>query len=403
MLTVAEILCELVAVPSVSALSNLPLLDTITALLETHGWETRRFPFFADDGVEKANLLAVPRRFIDSLPNLDLLFVCHTDTVPYRHGWPAATRLEERAGFLHGCGACDVKGSLAALLAAALQVDASALAAPVGFAFTADEEVGCIGATRFVASGAVRPRRVIVCEPTSLRPATAGKGYGLAEVRVSGREAHSAFPGKGVSAIAIAARLIVAIEQLAESTGQPADSRFDPPRATFNVGVLQGGTAKNIIAGECKFLVEWRPLPQQKPRECGHRLERLAAEIEAVYPNCTIEVNILRADPGFQNPANSGLGPFLGRMLGLPETGISFGSEATRFNAIAEEVVVIGPGNMETAHSERECVPVQELKLWTETVKNILLYGCHDQSQIQRPDSVVATECASDVAPQSLR
>ena len=176
MLTAAEILRELVAVPSVSALSNLPLLDTITALLETHGWETRRFPFLADDGVEKANLLAVPRRFIDSLPNLDLLFVCHTDTVPYRHGWPAATRLEERDGFLHGCGACDVKGSLAALLAAALQVEASALSIPVGFAFTADEEVGCIGATRFVAGGAVRPRRVIVCEPTSLPPGDRGQG-----------------------------------------------------------------------------------------------------------------------------------------------------------------------------------------------------------------------------------
>ena len=398
--TATEILQKLVAVPSVSALSNLPLLDVITAHIERHGWEIRRFPFVAEDGVEKANLLAVPRQFVSSLPTLDLLFVCHTDTVPYRRDWPAATRLEERDGFLHGCGACDVKGSLACLLAAALQVEASALPVPVGFAFTADEEVGCIGATRFVASGAVRPRRVIVCEPTSLRPATAGKGYGLAEVCVSGREAHSAFPGKGVSAIAIAAGLILAVEKLAESAGQPVDSRFDPPRATFNVGVVQGGTAKNIVAGECKFLVEWRPLPQQDPQECGHSLKRLAAEIDAAHPNCTIEVRILRADPGFRNPAESDLGPFLGRMLGLPETGISFGSEATRFNAIAEEVVVIGPGDMETAHSERECVSVQELNLWSETVKNILLYGCHDRSEIQRSDSLAAAERASGAAPQ---
>jgi acetylornithine deacetylase len=400
--TAAEILRELVAVPSVSAISNLPLLDTITALIEGHGWEIRRFPFLAEDGGEKANLLAVPRQFVSSLPTLDLLFVCHTDTVPYRHDWLVATRLEERDGFLHGCGACDVKGSLAALLAAALQVDASALPIPVGFAFTADEEVGCIGATRFVASGAVRPRSVVVCEPTSLRPATAGKGYGLAEVRVSGREAHSAFPGKGISAITIAAQLIVAIEKVAESAGQPADSRFDPPRATFNVGVVQGGTAKNIIAGECRFLVEWRPLPQQEPQECGYSLKRLAAEIEAAHPNCTIEVRILRADPGFQNAEDSKLGLLLGRMLGLPETGISFGSEATRFNAIAEEVVVIGPGDMETAHSERECVPVEELNLWTETVKNLLLYGCQGerQNQTQRPDSVAAVECAS--VPRSV-
>ena len=109
--TAAEILRELVAVPSVSALSNLPLLDTVTSLIERHGWETRRFPFLAGDRVEKANLLAVPRQFVSSLPDLDLLFVCHTDTVPYRHDWPSATRLEERDGFLHGCGACDVKGA----------------------------------------------------------------------------------------------------------------------------------------------------------------------------------------------------------------------------------------------------------------------------------------------------
>ena len=124
--------------------------------------------------------------------------------------------------------------------------------------------------------------------------------------------------------------------------------------------------------------------------------------METAHPNCAIEVRILRADPGFQNPADSKLGPFFGRMLGLPETGISFGSEATRFNAIAEEVVVIGPGDMETAHSERECVPIQELNLWTETVKNLLLYGCQGerQNQTQRSESVAAEECAS--VPRSV-
>jgi acetylornithine deacetylase len=374
--TAAEILRDLVAIPTVSALSNLPLLDIVGGLLEPHGWAIQRFPFAADDGVAKANLLAVPSQFSNSLPNLDLLFVCHTDTVPYRQDWSTATQLEERDGFLHGCGACDVKGSLAALLAAALQVDASVLRVPVGFAFTADEEIGCVGAKKFVASGAARPRSVIVCEPTSLRPATAGKGYGLAEVHITGREAHSAFPAKGVSAIGIAAQLIAAIEQLAKSTGQLEDHRFNPPHTTSNVGILHGGTAKNIIAGECKFLVEWRPLPQQKPQEYGQYLQRLAAEIEAAHPDCVIEVTILRADPGFANAATSGLGSFLSRMLGRAETGISFGSEATRFSAISEEVVVIGPGDMETAHSERECVSLQELSLWAEAVKNLLLHGC---------------------------
>ena len=104
---------------------------------------------------------------------------------------------------------------------------------------------------QMVAGGLVRARRVIVCKPASLLPATAGKGYGLAEICVLGHETQSAFPRKGTSAIDVAAHLTVAIQQLAEAEGQLPDPRFDPPCTTFNVGVMHGGTAKNIIAGDC--------------------------------------------------------------------------------------------------------------------------------------------------------
>ena len=375
MQSTSEILRTLVAIPSVSSVSNGPLLDAIAELLEPRGWYTQRLPYIAADGLEKANMLAVPQRFRDLLPEVDLLFICHTDTVPFRSEWAAATQLVEVDGQLHGCGSCDVKGSLAGLLSAALQVDMETLHTPVAFAFTAEEEIGCIGATRLVASGAIRPRRVIVCEPTSLRPATAGKGYGLAEVRVVGREAHSAFPEKGVSAISTAAQIIVKLEQWQQTSEKICDSLFSPPYTTFNVGVVGGGTAKNIVAGECNFLVEWRPVPGEDPRHGGQVIHQLAAEVASAYPQCRIDVRVLRADAGFANHSGSRLGSALSRMLGRPETGISFGSEATRFAALAEEAVVIGPGDMETAHSERECVPLGELEEWTEMVKRLLLHG----------------------------
>lgn len=375
MQSTAEILRTLVAIPSVSSVSNEPLLDTIAEILEPRGWYTQRLPYIAADGLEKANMLAVPHRFRDLLPNVELLFVCHTDTVPFRNEWGEATRLQEKDGQLHGCGSCDVKGSLAGLLSAALQVDVDALRMPVAFAFTAEEEIGCIGATRLVASGAIRPRRVVVCEPTSLRPATAGKGYGLAEVRVLGREAHSAFPEKGASAISTAAQIIVRLEQWQETSERVCNTLFSPPYTTFNVGVVGGGTAKNIVAGECTFLVEWRPIPGEDPRHGGQVVQQLAAEVASAHPQCRIEVRVLRADAGFANHSASRLGSALSSLLGRPETGISFGSEATRFAAVAEEAVVIGPGDMETAHSERECVPLSELEEWTETVKSLLLHG----------------------------
>ena len=377
MLTTVDILRSLVSIPSVSSLSNVPLLHAVSDLLKPCGWSVEWIPYTAADGVQKANLLALPTRFRDALPEIDLLFVCHTDTVPYRGSWAEATTLTERDGVLHGCGSCDVKGSLAGLLGASLAVDVEQMQSSVAFAFTSEEEIGCIGATRLAASGVVRPRRVVVCEPTSLHPATAGKGYGLAQVTVRGQEAHSAFPIRGVSAITIAAELILKIYQLVGCGNSEPDGRFTPPHTTFNVGLLHGGTAKNIIAGECRFQVEWRPLPSEDPAAGGERVRQLAAKIEAAHSGCSIEVEALRADSGFMDDPSAGetFGATLSLLLARPQTGISFGSEATRFASLGAEVVVIGPGDMETAHSERECVPIVELNAWTELVKHLLLQG----------------------------
>ena len=371
----SEILRKLVAIPSVSSLSNGPLLDVIEQMLVPCGWNTQRLEYVAADGVMKANLIAVPERFAASLPDVELLFVCHTDTIPYQATWGGATQLTEVDGLLHGCGACDVKGSLAGLLAAAMAVDTAELRASVAFAFTSEEEIGCIGATKVAASGALRPRRVIVCEPTSLRPAPAGKGYGLAEVRVTGAEAHSAFPAKGSSAILTAAQFIIGLESRLRSKESAKDLRFYPPVTTFNVGVIHGGSAKNIVAGDCQFLVEWRPIPSEDPREGGRMLQQLAEEIESERSPCKIEVKVTRADAGFENKPDSTLGAVLMAQLNREETGISFGSEATRFAPIAGEVVVIGPGDMETAHSERECVSIAELDEWTAAVTRWMLEG----------------------------
>jgi acetylornithine deacetylase len=159
---------------------------------------------------------------------------------------------------------------------------------------------------------------------------------------------------------------------------QPAsksDARFAPPVTTFNVGVLKGGTAKNIVAGACSFLVEWRPLPSEDPALGGFILKDIAATVALEHPACEVEVKVLRTDAGFANPASDLLGATLCRLLNRAETGISFGSEATRFAPIAQSVVVVGPGDMETAHSERERVPIDELEEWTSILKHLLLHG----------------------------
>jgi acetylornithine deacetylase len=368
-----EILRELVAIPSISAISNRPLVDAAVRILGESGWAAAQFPYRDAKGVEKVNVIASPSQQTTT-SEVDLAFVCHTDTVPFApEGWPGATELAERDGFLHGCGACDVKGSLAGILAAITQTPVEEGAGTVALVLTADEEVGCVGATHLLAAPVLRAKSVIVCEPTSLRPAIAGKGYGLAEVAVRGREAHSALPKEGASAIYAAAKMMLAVEARGKR-GAVRNDLFDPPWTTFNVGVVRGGTAKNIVPGECRFLVEWRPLPGEDPTAALGWLKGLAAETQREYPGCAVTVDGRRAEAGFAYPAHSSLAEKLTALLGQRATGISFGSEATRFAKVADEVVVIGPGDMHTAHSDRECIAIAELEAWTECVQQLLTH-----------------------------
>jgi acetylornithine deacetylase len=248
-----EILLDLVAIPSVSPLSNRPVIEYAEKHLA--GWRIKKYTYRDAGGPEKINLVATTK------PGLaELAFVCHTDTVPYDAAWTEAVRPVIRGGKLYGRGSCDVKGFLACVLAAVAQVK---VAKPLAVVLTADEEVGCVGAKFLARKKALRARHMVIGEPTGLRPVCAGKGYALAEIVVRGEEAHSAFPARGRSAIFDAARVVTALERVAKKLEARKNRSFDPPFTTLNVGLIQGGTAKNIIAGECRITVEWRPVPGQ--------------------------------------------------------------------------------------------------------------------------------------------
>lgn len=380
-MNVADILRELVAIPTPSSVSNVRLLEWVRTFLEAKGWTAQLLPYSDEHGVAKANLTARPRS--GDAP-IDLAFVCHTDTVPYAASWAEALRLQERDGNLHGCGSCDVKGALACFLAAVGEVEAAQVDAHVALLLTADEEIGCRGMERLLAGRELRIGCAIVSEPTSLRRGIAGKGYGLARVTVRGVEAHSAYPAEGVSAIAMAARMILDIEKLGRQGPRDEEQLFDPPYTTVNVGVIEGGTAKNIVAGTCSFLVEWRPLPADAPQRMQGELEGLAERVRAEFRGADVRVEPLRAEAGF---APAKVGPLQRKLAELDaaqgrtsasDVGISFGSEASRLARVADEVIVMGPGDMHTAHSERECVPVAELHAWTATLRALMIRAGQD-------------------------
>jgi len=287
----ADILRELVSIATPSAMSNLPLLHWVETFLKMRGWQVELFVWTDEAGVEKANLIARP--VISEMPDhIDLAFVCHTDTVPFAGDWPGALTLASHQGQLHGCGSCDVKGALACFLAAVSGFESIFISSGVALILTADEEIGCKGMDRLLASDRASNLRIasaIVSEPTSLRRGIAGKGYGLARVIVEGKEAHSAFPQQGRSAISVAARLISAIEDGMKI--EAADALFDPPRTTLNIGVISGGTAKNILAGSCTFLVEWRAIPGEDPGRVLAHIQTIAREVEASEPRVKIQIS----------------------------------------------------------------------------------------------------------------
>jgi acetylornithine deacetylase len=222
-------------------------------------------------------------------------------------------------------------------------------------------------------SALLQPKRVVIGEPTSLHPASAGKGYYLAEVVVSGREAHSALPKEGASAIYGAARVIVAIEECAARLAQEQHAFFTPGFTTVNVGTIHGGTAKNIVAGQCTFQVEWRPLPGQSEDAVLDTLTRAAEQLQQADPRFGCDIKVLRQQDGFETAATSELVQLIATLTGRSETSIPFGSEASLFANVADEVVVFGPGDMRTAHSARECVPIRELEQAVECLRTLMV------------------------------
>ncbi len=372
MTQVNETLAELVQIDSVSSRSNLKIIEYLESRCEKLNLVTKRFPYRDDHGVEKFNLIALSNETAE----VELALVGHTDTVPYDPHWTDATHLTERNGKLYGRGACDTKGFIAAALTAVQHVELSQLKKPLALIFTADEEIGLRGAKKLAEAKPLRVRYSIVGEPTSLKPIRAGKGYSLAEVIVRGREAHSAYPALGASAVFRAARLINRLEALAMQLKSDQHGAFDPPYTTLNIGLIHGGSAKNVLAGECRFTLEWRPIPSQPSDHVLSLFKTAIQEETQSDPDFQCELDASRADSGFETAPDSPLIKLLETATGFESGTVAFGTEAAQMMALGSEAVVIGPGDIREAHRTGEFVPVDELQRCAEILKQAVEKLC---------------------------
>ena len=371
-----QTLAELVKIDSVSSRSNAEIIAYVERRCEALNLKHQRYSYRDQQGVEKINLIALAGTDFSSDTQVELALVGHTDTVPYDPNWPEATNLTEREGKLYGRGSCDTKGFIAAALTAVETLDLAKLKKPLALIFTADEEIGLIGAKQLAQIKPLRARYSIVGEPTSLQPIRAGKGYSLAEVIVKGREAHSAYPALGASAVFRAARLINHLEIIAEQLKTDLHPAFDPPYTTLNVGVIHGGTAKNVLAGECRFTLEWRPIPTQPSERVLHLFNAAIEKERQADPDFACEVDASRADSGFETASDSPLIQLLEQATGLSSGTVAFGTEGAQMQLLGSEPVVLGPGDIREAHRTGEFVPLAELERCTAILKQAVAQLC---------------------------
>jgi acetylornithine deacetylase len=365
------LLKALVAVDSTSTRSNLPVLELVEREARSAGFDTRRLSWTDAAGVEKANLVC--RRGPDQPGGLAL--VGHTDCVPFDPEWKEALSGEVRDGLLFGRGAADTKAFVAAALVAVRR--ARETAHPLTLLFTADEEVGCLGAKQLLAEGRVHPRHAIVGEPTSLTPVRAHKGYCAVEVEVTGVEGHSAYPDVGASAIHATGRLWPELERIGEELRRETDPSFSPAHATWNVGVIQGGKARNVIAGECRFTYEWRPLPGQDPRRALRLLEEACQRLAATGGGrLQIVVAPLRTDAAAVTSADAEIVRFLEQESGNRSTTVPFGTELPEVIGMGAEACVFGPGDIRVAHRTGEHVAVEEVERATAILERAIARFC---------------------------
>jgi len=363
-----ELIRRLVGFDTVSAHSNLALIHYARDYLRDLGIDSR-LTFDAEG--KKANLLAAIG------PNVPggIVLSGHTDVVPVAgQPWESDPfTVVERDGRLYGRGTADMKSFLAIALALAPEFRAARLRVPIYLALSYDEEVGCLGVGRLLddlAAALPRPAAAIIGEPTSMKLINRHKGFQSFITTVTGRDGHSSGTHRGVNAIAYASEIVAFLTRLeAEIAAQgPLDDGFDPPYTTINVGAIRGGTVVNIIARQCSFDWEFRPIPGFDIPSVRRRVDAFVAEsilprMRAVAPEADVVTIQDSASPPLVPEADSPAEALVRLLTGANIAGAaSFGTEACHFQESGIPAVLCGPGSIAQAHQPNEFIDLDQIE-----------------------------------------
>jgi acetylornithine deacetylase len=363
-----EMIERLIAFDTTSRNSNMALIEDVRGYLADLGVACR---LTHDESGTKANLWAT----IGPQDKGGVVLSGHTDVVPIDgQDWTKpAFALTEAEGKLYGRGTSDMKSFVAIALAMVPEMIAANLKVPIHFAFTYDEEVGCVGVHGLIddiLANLPKPRAVIVGEPTSMRLVGGHKGTRVYRTRITGVPGHSSDPSQGANAIFAASRMIGYMEEVnreLEAAADPA-SPFKPPHSLVSCGIIQGGTAHNIIPEICDITWGMRLLPGEDGDAIQARIEAFVARevepmLKAAAPHAgvvtTLEVDSMPLAPDTESPAEH----LVKYLTGLNESlAVSFGTEAGAFQKAGMPAVVFGPGSIEQAHKADEFIERDQVR-----------------------------------------
>lgn len=359
---------RLVSFETVSRRSNLELIEWAREICEANGAQTR---IYKDETQTLANLVAVFGPIIDG----GIILSGHSDVVPIDdQDWDTNPfELIEKDEKLFARGTCDMKGFSACVLALAPQLAKAQLKRPIYYCLSYDEEIGCIGAHQMVAEMVNDYPKIdlaLIGEPSMMKPVSAQKGISTYIVEFTGHEAHSSRPDKGISAIMAAIPVLNLIKELG-SHYEKGDNLFEPPGPTLTIGVIEGGTAGNILAHHCRFVFDIR---YENDGECEaiisqikSLIEKIDNEMKARFPECGATIKQRSYTPPLKNDPNSNAEYFVRSICGDNSTiGVSYGAEAGIFQKHGIPAVIIGPGSILQAHQPNEFIEIDQLNecLW---------------------------------------
>jgi acetylornithine deacetylase len=373
-----EMIERLISFDTTSHRENIQLIHFAADILDGLGAKTR---LTWDDARRKANLFAT----LGPAERPGIVLSGHTDVVPVEgQQWNSDPfHMTPRAGRLFGRGTADMKSFLAICLALAPEFAARPLSLPIHFAFSYDEEIGCIGVRRLIddlSALPVRPKLCIVGEPTEMQVIIGHKGKKNVRCQVHGKECHSALNDRGVNAVEIGAELVSFLRNLQKRIRRdgPFDPGYDPPYSTIHTGVIHGGTALNIVPAECSFEFEIRNLPR-------HDLEDMMSEIRGFAQDIVPEMLAVDGASGIMfDEYNTTAGLDTGEddeaaVLARHLTGanalpgrVSFTTEAGLFHSAGIPTVVCGPGSIAQAHKPDEFIDLSQVALGEAFIRRLL-------------------------------